>query len=160
MGDAGGNRPGKTRAAPSSSRRVSVEREQKRLAQAIEQFKFVPDALIAACRVLIKRYHAREPCVSAADVVWRSDARELLQHHRGLRTLFRQACKTRRANSAKEQQQQVAALILACEILTRDVGGWSAQFPEAKQKAQQLSAAASEKREWLVETYGYPIFDV
>jgi hypothetical protein len=156
----GGNRIAKTCGAPASSRTLSASKAQKRLAYATEQLKFVPDELIAACLVLIERYHAREPFVSAADVVWRSHAQELLRAHRALRTLFKQACRTRRAKPAKERQEQVAALILACEILVRDFGGWSAHFPEAKQKAKQLFAPVSKPRVLVINTYGYPIFDM
>jgi hypothetical protein len=147
-------------APPPSSRTLSAAKARERLADAREQFEFMPNELIVACRVLIQRYHARKPSVSPADVVWHSDTHDLLRHHRGLRTLFKQACNTRRAKLARERQEYVAALILACEILLRDSGMWSEQFPKAKQRAEQLFAAASKSGVSLIETYGYPISDV
>lgn len=146
----------RTSASSPCSRRLSGLEARKQLASARDQFEFLPAELIESCRLLIERYHASERCVSPADIVWRSDGQELLQHHCGLRTLFRHACRTRTARLAKERIEILAALILACETLVRGFGGWAVRFPEAKQQAEELFARGLKRQVWLIETYGHP----
>ena len=130
-------------------------------AAASGEFGFLPSELVSACASLVKHYHAEQlqPWKWPIEIVWRSDACVLLRHHSGLRALVEEACKTRRARPAKERQRRFAALILACEILARDLGGWGAQFPEAKHRAEKLFAEVPRNRGWLVDTYGYPTWD-
>jgi hypothetical protein len=138
---------------------LSGSKAAAKVAAAWNEFAFLPPELFSACRVLVEHYHARQPasCKSPVEVVWRSDASELLRLHGGMKMLFKQACRTRRAKPAKERQENVAALILACETLVRGLGGWGEQFPEAKQQAEKLLGAVSERWVWLIDTYGYPI---
>ncbi|HTW54167.1 MAG TPA: hypothetical protein VME45_19925 [Stellaceae bacterium] len=149
----------KARTAPSSSRTLSAAKARKRLGSARDQFEFVPEELVAECLHLIQRYHAGKPFGSVADVIWRSDAHRLVKDHPALRILFEYACSTRGAKLARQRQEDIAALILAAEILVREFGGWSAQFPQAKQQADRLFTKLSIDRGWLIGIYGYPTLD-
>ena len=150
-----GNRVMQARAAALSGRSAA----RKRVADAREQFEFVPSELVAACLLLIQRYHARPEAGTAADTVWKSDAREMLQHNAALGILFKYACGARGAKQARRQQEAFAALILAFETLVSDLGQWSGRFPEAKHKAEELVGKVPRRRRWLVDTYGYPLLD-
>jgi hypothetical protein len=131
------------------------------IGSAWDEFDFLPPELVSACGVLVKRYHAQQAqlCKWPVEIVWRTHADELLRQNRTLRALFVRACRTRRSKPAKERQQNIAALILACETLVWDESGWGARFPEAKQKAEQLFGKVSKRRAWLSETYGWPAMD-
>jgi hypothetical protein len=153
-----GSTGGQKRIAGASSRTLSASKAAARFAVAWNEFGFLPPELVSACGVLVERYHAQQaqPCKWPVEIVWRSDADELLRHHRALKTLFDRGCRTRRANLAKELQEHVAALILACETLVQDEAGWGARYPEARASAVQLFAKVSDRRPWLMETYGCP----
>lgn len=88
--------------------------------------------------------------------MWQADAHELLQAYPALKAAFEYACRTRQAKPAKEGQERVAAIILACETLLRDPSGWGARFSEARGTVVQLFAKVSDGRRWLIEIYGYP----
>jgi hypothetical protein len=156
------NRTGGKRTARSPSGTLNAANAAANTTATSDEFGFLPPDLISPCRELVKRYHAGEPqpWKWPVEIFWRADACVLLRHHSGLRTLFEQASRTRRAKPAKERQWHVVALVLACEILVRDLGGWSAQFPDAKRRAEKLFAEVSTDRGWLVDTYGYPTYDV
>lgn len=153
------NAGGGKRVARASSRgALSVKKAAAQIAAAWDEFGFLPPELVSACGLLVQRYHAHQaqPGDSVVKTVWLSDADELLRHHRALKILFGRACRTRRVKPAKERQETVAALILACETLVQDEAGWGRRFPEAKQKAEQLLAKVSKRRAWLIDRYGYP----
>lgn len=149
---------GQRRVAPASSRTLSASKAAAQVAAARDEFDFLPSELVCACGALIGRCHAQraQPCNSPVEVVWSSDADELLRHQRALKTLFRHACRTRRAKRAKELQENVAALILACETLAQDEAGWGARYLKARASALQVFAKVSDRRPWLMETYGFP----
>jgi len=154
--NAGGSKP----SPRASGRTLGASKTAAKITAAWSEFGFLPPELFSACRALVERYHARpQPCKSPAEIVWRSDAWALLRLHSGLRVLFVQACNTRKAKPAKERQENVAALILACEGLVRDFDGWGAQFPDAKLQAERLFAGVSRNRNWLMDTYGYPTLE-
>jgi hypothetical protein len=148
-------------AARASSRTLSASKAAAQVAVAWDEFRFLPPELVSACGVLVERYHARQehPCKGPVEVVWRSDADQLLRYSRALKTLFGLACKTRRAQPAKKLQHDVAALILAGEVLVQDDVGWGARYPKARENAQQIFAKVSVSRAWLMETYGCPVLE-
>lgn len=147
--------------ARASSRTLGASKVAARIAGARAQFGFLPPELISACGLLVQHYHRyhQQPSCSAIELVWLSDAHELLRQHEALRTVFEHACRTRRAKPAKERQETVAALILACETLAQDEKGWGARYPEARRSAMQFFAKVSDSRPWLIETYGYPALE-
>jgi len=154
VGSAGGQK----RIAGASSRTLSASKGAARITLAWNEFDFLPPELVSACGALVERYHAQQvqSCKWPVEIIWRSDADELLRHHRALKTLFDRACRTRRAKLANELQEHVAALILACETLVQDKAGWGARYPEARASAVELFANVSDSRPWLMETYGCP----
>jgi len=150
---------GQKHIASASSRTLSASKTAAQIAAAWDEFGFLPPDLVSACAALVKRYHNQraQPSKSPVEVVWCSDADELLRRHQALRTLFWRACRTRRAKPAEEMQQGVTALILACETLVQDEAGWGARYPKARASALQLFAKVSRRRPWLMETYGGPL---
>jgi hypothetical protein len=150
---------GQKHIASASSRTVSASKAAAQVAAAWDEFGFLPPELVSACGALVKRYHAQraQSAKSPVEVVWCSDADELLRRHRALKILFWRACRTRRAKPAEEMQQGVTALILACETLVQDEAGWGARYPKARASALQVFARVSNHRPWLMETYGVPL---
>ena len=151
-----GQRMKQARAAPLRAHKLNAAEGRQRLDRAREQLEFVPDELVVRCRQLIKQYHSRPASGAPADALWNSDSRRLVEDDPALRILFRHACNTRDAKLARERQEGVTALILAVEVLVKEFGRWSAQFPEAKHNAERLFANVSRKRGWLIDLYGYP----
>jgi hypothetical protein len=156
-----GNAGGQKRNALASNRTLSASKAAAQIAAAWDEFGFLPPELVSACGVLVECYHVRQEhlCKGPVEVVWRSDADELLRYSRALKTLFGRACKTRGAQAAKKVQHNVAALILACEVLVQDEDGWAARYPKARESALQVFAKVSVSRAWLMETYGCPVLE-
>lgn len=146
------------RVAPASSRTLSALKAAAQVAAASSGLDFLAPALVSACGTLVRRYHAQQaqPSNSPLEVVWGSDADELLRHQRVLKTLFWHACRTRRAKPAKKLKENIAALILACETLSQDEAGWGARYLNARASALQVFAKVSNRRSWLMETCGVP----
>ena len=58
---------------------------------------------------------------------------------------------TARANNA---MLRIATLIVALEVLVRDIDRWGTRFPEAKRRAEKLLGAyPARPRIWLMDKY-------
>jgi hypothetical protein len=124
------------------------------LFDASTNFRFVPTELAAECRLLVKRYHAKHGYSCLPDILWRSEAGELIERNRPLRKVFQKACKRRRAKQADDALMSIAAIVLSLEVLARDWAGWGRRFPDAKQKAASLLGDLMLSRQiWLMQTY-------
>ena len=120
-------------------------------------FQFVPKDLSAKCRRLIESYHAIYGYVGLPDMLWLSDARELIESHDDLALLFKKAPKSRGAKRANESFLSIATTIVSLEVLARDFAGWGRRFPEAKHEAENvLGALPSRRRTWLMDLYLFP----
>ncbi len=120
-------------------------------------FQFVPKELAAKCRKLIESYHAIYGYVGLPDMLWLSDARDIIEDHRDLRQLFKKASKSRGAKRANDSFVLIATAIVSVEVLARDFADWGKQFPAAKREAERLlSEYPLRPRIWLMDLYLYP----
>jgi hypothetical protein len=123
----------------------------------VEDFRFVPRDLAATCRKLIESYHVIHGCSKLADMLWNSDARDIIECHRGLSQIFKNAAKSRYAKRANESLLLIATVIVAVEVLARDFGGWGKRFPGARREAEELLVDFPHRdRAWLMDKYLYP----
>jgi hypothetical protein len=131
--------PADTGAAPSSS------------------FRFVPRALAVKCRQLIESYHAIYGYVGLPDMLWLSDARDIIENHRDLMRVFTKASKARGAKRANASFLSIATTIVSLEVLARDFSGWGNRFPAAKREAEiVLGELPQLRRTWLMDLYLFP----
>jgi hypothetical protein len=120
-------------------------------------FQFLPKELIGKCRRLIESYHAMYGYVGLPDMLWLSDARDVIECHHELMQIFKKASKARGAKRANDSFVLVATVIVAVEVLARDYIGWGKRFPAAKREAEKLIGDISVRpRTWLMDLYLYP----
>jgi hypothetical protein len=120
-------------------------------------FRFVPRELGAKCRKLIESYHAIYGYVGLPDMLWLSDARDVIERHRDLTRIFKQAAKSSGARRANDSFLLIATTIVSLEILARDFSGWGNRFPRAKrQAAKAIGGLPQLRRAWLMDLYLFP----
>jgi hypothetical protein len=120
-------------------------------------FRFVPRELTAKCRTLIESYHAIYGYIGLPDMLWLSDARDIIEGHRDLARIFKKASKSRGAKRANDSFLLIATTIVSLEVLTRDFSGWGKRFPAAKREAERvLGASPQPRRTWLMDLYLFP----
>jgi hypothetical protein len=120
-------------------------------------FRFIPRELAAKCRRLIESYHAIYGYVSLPDMLWLSDARDIIERDRELTRIFRRAARSRTAKKANDSLRQIATTIVSIEVLARDFSGWGKRFPTAKCEAEKiLSGSPQLRRAWLMDLYFFP----
>jgi len=125
-------------------------------ARASVDFSFVPDELSAKCRSLIESFHAMYGYVGLPDMLWLSDARDIIEFDADLAQTFRNASRSRGAKRANDSFLVIATAIVSLEVLARDFAGWGKKFPAAKREADKLLAAFPQRRAWLMDLYLYP----
>jgi hypothetical protein len=119
--------------------------------------RFVPSELADKCRQLIESYHAIYGYVSLPDMLWLSDAREVIECDAELKRTFKKASKARGAKRANDSFLQIATGIVSLEVLARDFAGWGLRFPAAKREAEKLlDHVPQRQRVWLMDLYLYP----
>ncbi len=119
--------------------------------------RFVPPELADKCRKLIESYHAIYGYVSLPDMLWLSDAREVIECDVELKRVFKKASKSRGAKRANDSLLQITTAIVALEVLARDYAGWGKRFPAAKREAEKLlDHFPQRQRVWLMDLYLYP----
>jgi len=120
-------------------------------------FRFIPKELSAKCHKLIESYHAMYGYISLPDMLWLSDARDVIACHDDLTRTFKKAAKSRGARRANESFLLVATIIVSLEVLVRDYAGWGKRFPEARREAEKvLGEIPLRPRTWLMDLYLYP----
>jgi len=120
-------------------------------------FAFVPRELAVKCRKLIESYHAIYGYVGLPDMLWLSDARDIVECHRDLTPIFKKASKSRTAKRANDSFLQIATSIVALEVLARDFSGWGKRFPAAKREAEKILGGLPQlRRTWLMDLYLFP----
>jgi hypothetical protein len=121
------------------------------------RFRFVPDELAAKCRSLIESFHGMYGYVGLPDMLWLSDARDIIECHDELAMMFRKASKSRGAKRANDSFLLIATAIMSLEVLARDFAGWGKRFPVAKREAEKLLGdAQGRRRSWLMDLYLFP----
>jgi hypothetical protein len=124
-------------------------------------FRFVPRELAIKCRSLCESFHAMHGYGCLADMLWQSDARDVIESHRDLNQIFKSAAKTRCAKRANDLMLLVATVIVALEVLARDFGGWGKRFPAAKRGAEaMLIDFRLRSCKWFMDQYLYPSLGV
>lgn len=120
-------------------------------------FRFLPTDLTAKCRGLLESYHAMYGYDGLPDMLWHSDGRDIIECHRDLAKIFKNASKSRCAKRANESFLLLASLIVSLEVLARDFGGWGKRYPAAKKKAELVMGEfLLNQRNWLMDRYLYP----
>jgi len=120
-------------------------------------FRFVPDELAAKCRSLIESFHGMYGYVGLPDMLWLSDARDVIECHDDMARMFRKASKSRGAKRANDSFLLIATAIVSLEVLARDFAGWGKRFPAAKREAEKLLGdATTRRRAWLMDLYLFP----
>jgi hypothetical protein len=120
-------------------------------------FRFVPAELTGKCRSLIESFHAMYGYVGLPDMMWLSDARNIIECHSDLAQMFKKASRSRGAKRANDSFLLIATEIVSLEVLARDFAGWGKRFPKAKQEAEKLLGDfALQRRTWLMDLYLYP----
>jgi hypothetical protein len=126
-------------------------------AAAISGFRFVPAELADKCRKLIESYHAIYGYGGLPDMLWLSDARDVIEYHRELMNTFKKASKSRGAKRANDAFLFIATAVVSLEVLARDFSGWGKRFPAAKREAEKvLGELPPRQRSWLMDLYLYP----
>jgi hypothetical protein len=121
------------------------------------RFRFVPRELAVNCRALIESFHAIYGYVSLPDMLWLSDAREIIECHSDLAKMFKEASRSRGAKRANDSFLLIATVIVSLEVLARDFAGWGKRFPSANREAEKLLGGCPPKRRaWLMDLYLYP----
>ena len=120
-------------------------------------FRFVPSELATKCRKLIASYHDMHGYGSLPDMLWHSDARDVIDCDRELTEIFRKASKSRCAKRANDSFLLIATDITSLEILARDFAGWGRQYPVAKRAAEEMLVDyPMRQRVWFMDKYLYP----
>jgi hypothetical protein len=120
-------------------------------------FRFLPRELARKCRKLIESYHATHGFGCLPDMLWQSDARDIIECHRELTWLFKTASKSRAAKRANHSLLLIATVIVSLEVLARDFARLGQALSQREAgggaDARRLSAAG---RTWLMDLYLYP----
>ena len=72
------------------------------------------------------------------DMLWHSDARDIVECDRELAQLFKNASKSRCAKRANNSLRLIATVVVSLETLARDFAGWGKRFPNTKREAERL----------------------
>lgn len=124
-------------------------------------FRFIPRELAGKCRKLVESYHAINGYGRLPDMLWNSDARDIIECQRELAHIFKTASKSRCAKRANESFVFIATVIASLEVLARDFAGWGKRFPAARQEAQELLGELSQRpRIWFMDKYLYPSLSI
>jgi hypothetical protein len=120
-------------------------------------FQFIPEELAVKCEKLIEGYHALYGYVGLPDMLWLSDARDVIESHDDLLQIFRKASRSRAAKRADSSLLLIATIVVSLEVLARDYANWGKRFPDAKSEAEKLlGGTAQRRRTWLMDLYLFP----
>jgi hypothetical protein len=138
-----------------------AERQADTAFDAGPHLRFVPKELAAKCHKLIDSYHTMHGYGCLPDMLWHSDARDIIECNRDLMKVFRNASKSRCAKRANESLLLIAAVVVSLEVLARDFAGWGKRFPRARREAEEmLGDLAQRERAWFMDKYLYPSLSI
>jgi hypothetical protein len=134
-----------------------AKREENGDFSADSTFKFIPKELAIKCRKLIESYHAMHGYGRLPDMLWNSDARDIIECHRNLMQVFKSASKSRGAKRANDSFLLIATAVVSLEVLARDFSGWGKRFPAARREAEGMFVDFPvRQRVWFMDKYLYP----
>ena len=120
-------------------------------------FRFIPCELAIKCRRLIESFHAIYGYVGLPDILWLSDARDIIEQNHELTRIFTRAARSRAAKRANDSFLHIATTIVSLEVLARDFSGWGKRFPAAKCEAEEITGRLPQlRRAWLMDLYFFP----
>jgi hypothetical protein len=120
-------------------------------------FSFLPVDLTGKCRTLIESYHAMHGFACLPDMLWTSEARDIIEGDCDLTSDFKRACRSRGARRANDSFIAIAIIVVSLEVLASDFAGWGKRFPAAKSTAETLLGPRSPgQRVQLMDLYFYP----
>ena len=91
------------------------------------------------------------------DMLWLSDARDIIERDRELTRIFKRAARSRAAKRANNSFLHIATMIVSLEVLARDFSGWGKRFPAAKGEAEKILGRLPQlRRTWLMDLYFFP----
>jgi hypothetical protein len=124
---------------------------------AISDFRFIPRELATKSHRLIESYHGIHGYGCLPDLLWHSDARDIIECNRELTRIFKSASKSRGAKRANNSLLLIATVIFSVETLARDFAGWGRRFPAAKREAEKLlDDTRLRPHTWFMDGYLYP----
>ena len=122
-----------------------------------QTFQLIPDELALKCGKSIESYHAMYCLLGLPDMLWLSDAREIMSCHPDLTRVFRKAAKSRGAKRANNSLLLIATIVVSLEVPVRDYASWGKWFPSAKAEAERLlSEVPLRPRTCLMDLCLYP----
>lgn len=125
-----------------------------------KSFEFVPRELAIRCRKMIESHHAKEGYAHLSDILWRSNARHIIEYSRDLTEIFKSASKSKYAKRSYERLLYLATVVVSLEVLARNFMDWGQQYPAARDEAEKiLSEPVIHRLPWLMDVYLYPTFD-
>ncbi len=134
-----------------------LNRQTRTDLDATPDFRFIPRELAAKSRKMIDSYHGIHGYGCLPDLLWHSDARDIIECNRVLTRSFKSASKPRRAKRANDSLLLIATVIFSAETLARDFAGWGKRFPAAKREAQKmLDDVRPSPQVWFMDGYLYP----
>jgi hypothetical protein len=120
-------------------------------------FRFIPRELAEKSRRLIEGYHGIHGYGCLPDLIWHSDARDIVECSRELTQIFKSASKSRGAKRANHSLLLIATVVFSIETLARDFAGWGKRFPAAKREAEKLlDDIRLGPHAWFMDGYLYP----
>ena len=120
-------------------------------------FRFIPRELAIKCRRLIESYHAIYGYVGLPDMLWLSDARDIIERDRELTRIFKRAARSRAAQasqqfvSAHRDHDRVARSLSA--RLLRVGQALSGRQRRGRNDTRRLPQL---RRTWLMDLYFFP----
>ncbi len=127
------------------------------VAESEANFGFLPADLSGKCRALIESYHAMHGFGGLPDMLWMSEARDIIEGDRDLTLAFTRACRSRGAKRANDSFVAIAIIVISLEVLADDFAGWGKRFPSAKSQAEKvLGDPITKQRVKLMNLYLYP----
>src|ERR1700685_3789197 len=126
-------------------------------AESESNFTFLPTDLSGKCRALIESYHAMHGFGGLPDMLWMSEARDIIEGDRDLTLAFTRACRSARAKPRNDSFVAIAIIVMSLEVLADDFAGWGKRFPSAKSEAEKvLGDRLTKQRVELMNLYLYP----
>jgi cytochrome c-type biogenesis protein CcmH/NrfG len=112
----------------------------------------VPRELAIRCRKMIESHHAKEGYAHLSDMLWRSNARHIIERSHALKQIFKSASKSKYAKRSYERLLYLATVVVSLEVLARNFMDWGQQYPAARHEAEKiLSEPLIHRLPWLMD---------
>ena len=123
------------------------------------KFSFVPDEFAVKCRSLIESFHGMYGYLGLPDMLWLSDARDIIECHENLAQIVQERRPGREARTTQQIVPDDRDRYRRVEMLARDFAGWGKRFPMNKTAKQNklFGDASPEARTWLMDRYLFAV---